>query len=104
MIRVAAIEMCSTTDIAENLATARHYIAQAAQAGAQLVVLPEMFAIMGMDNPKVELNTIKEPLDHGVIQDFLAQQAQTHRLYLVGGTIPIASESDNKIKAACFSL
>ena len=54
MTKVAAIQMISTPDVATNLATARKLVAQAAQAGAELVLLPEYWAIMGMtDHDKV---------------------------------------------------
>lgn len=50
----AVIQMVSGTDIATNLTRARHWVAEAAAQGAQLVVLPEYFAIMGhSDKDKV---------------------------------------------------
>ncbi|MEO8407130.1 MAG: carbon-nitrogen hydrolase family protein, partial [Oxalobacteraceae bacterium] len=39
-IRVAAVQMISTPHPAENIAVARRLVAQAAQQGAQLVLLP----------------------------------------------------------------
>src|SRR5688572_20269933 len=46
-LRVAAVQMCSTDDLAANLATCRALTAQAATEGAQLVVLPECFSFLG---------------------------------------------------------
>ena len=45
--RLAAIQMISGPDVADNLRTAAHWIAEAAAQGAQLVVLPEYFPIIG---------------------------------------------------------
>ena len=46
MTRVAAIQMASGPMVASNLAEAERLIKAAVQAGAQLLVLPENFAIM----------------------------------------------------------
>ena len=46
--KIAAVQMVSTPVLEENLAAARRLIAQAAQQGAQLVLLPVYWPIMGM--------------------------------------------------------
>lgn len=93
---VAAIQMCSSGDVNENLQTAARLISIAANHGAELVVLPEMFAVME-DKAKV---AVKEPMGKGKIQDFLAREAKENRVWLVGGTIPIASPHSSKFSAA----
>lgn len=45
---------------------------------------------------------IKEKYGLGKIQSFLSQQASRLNLWIVGGTIPIASERADKIRAACL--
>lgn len=101
MLLMAAIQMISESDLAANLARAADLIAESADRGAQLVVLPENFALMGRDE-KDKL-AIQEPLGRGVIQDFLAAQAVRHRLWLVGGTIPLALPNDpRRVAAACL--
>ena len=47
MNRVAAIQMASSPNVNANLLEAGRLITKAVEAGAQLVVLPENFAIMG---------------------------------------------------------
>ena len=47
--KVAAIQMASGPNVMGNLSEARRLVAKAAEQGARLVVLPEFFAIMGMD-------------------------------------------------------
>ena len=44
--RVAAVQMASGPSVATNLMEAGRLIARAAGAGAELVVLPENFALM----------------------------------------------------------
>ncbi|KQV49951.1 carbon-nitrogen hydrolase family protein [Massilia sp. Root335] len=86
---VAAVQMVSTPDVDENIATARRLIAAAAARGAQLVTLPEYWPIMGMaDTDKV---AHAEQPGHGPIQDFLAAQAREHGIWLIGGTLPLVS-------------
>lgn len=96
--RIAAIQMCSSHIIDENLASAARLIAQAAQNKAQLVVLPEMFAIMG--RKPTDKVAAREAYGSGKIQDFLSQQAKMHQTWIVGGTIPIACDDDQKVRAA----
>lgn len=96
--KIAAIQMCSSHIVEENLAMAAHLIKEAATNQAQLIVLPEMFAIMGKKpTDKVEA---KEDYGSGKIQDFLSNQAKMHQVWIVGGTIPVACENKNKVRAA----
>jgi len=99
MSKIAAIQMCSSADLDENLKRAHHLLAKAKHQGAEMVVFPEMFALIDTDIAKVK---IKEPLGSGKIQDFLAGQAKHHKLWIVGGTIPLSTTSENKIRAACL--
>jgi nitrilase len=95
--------MTSTQDIAENLAMAATLIEEAVAAEARLVILPEMFAIMGMD--QAEKAKHHETPGHGPIQDFLHEQAVRHDIWLVGGTLPLATEHHTeKVRAACLVL
>ncbi|MCE3232805.1 MAG: 2-oxoglutaramate amidase [Rickettsiaceae bacterium] len=96
-MKVAAIQMCSSHNIDENLAIAGDMIREAA-ATAKLIVLPEMFAIMGI-KPSDKV-VAREEIGRGKIQDFLAKTARKNNVWLVGGTIPISCESSEKIKAA----
>jgi nitrilase len=97
-LRVAAVQLVSSPRVDDNLATAARLIAEAAAQGAQLIALPEYFCLMGMaDTDKVK---VREPLGRGRIQEFLAAQASTHRVWLVGGTLPLeASEADRVLNS-----
>ncbi|WP_255987940.1 carbon-nitrogen hydrolase family protein [Chitinolyticbacter albus] len=98
----AAIQMISTPEVATNLATAAGLIAQAAERGAQLVVLPEYFAIMGArDTDKL---AVQEAYGGGPLQDFLAGAAKRHGIWLVGGTIPLASDDPARVRNSCLAF
>ena len=92
-VRVAAVQMVSTPDVATNLAAAATLIAEAASTGARLIALPEYFCLMGMkDTDKV---AVREVDGNGPIQTFLAEIARKHGIWLVGGTLPmVAPEAD----------
>jgi predicted amidohydrolase len=94
-VRVAAIQMVSTTQVATNLRDAATLVGQAAQAGARLVVLPEYFCLMGRrERDKVAL---REQDGSGPVQDFLSQLAARHRIWLAGGTVPLASSDPDRV-------
>lgn len=90
--RVAAIQMVSNDEVAVNLAAAGRLVAAAADAGAALAVLPENFAYLG--RREGDKTAIAEDDGNGRIQDFLAETAARHRLWLVGGTIPLCVPGD----------
>ena len=100
MSKVAAIQMASGPNIQANLNEAASLIDNAVAQGAGLVVLPENFALMAMTEP--ERVDVAEESGKGVMQDFLSAQAQKHGIWLVGGTVPIKSNVDNKARAACL--
>ena len=95
MHTVAAVQMISSPSVADNLATARRLVAQAAAAGAQLVVLPEYWAIMGQQETD-KLAHAEQP-GSGPIQDGMAQMARQHGIWLIGGTLPLISGEEGKV-------
>ncbi|MFI3136180.1 MAG: carbon-nitrogen hydrolase family protein [Methylococcaceae bacterium] len=100
MSHCAAIQMASSPNVNFNLLEADKLIAEAVRAGAKLVALPENFALMG------ELATDK--LKHkevdgaGPIQNFLAETAKKHGVWIVAGTVPLVANAADKIRAACL--
>ena len=99
-VRVAAVQMVSTPRVEENLKTAASLVAQAVAQGAQLVALPEYFPIMGMSDP--DKFNVREADGQGVIQDFLADTARRHRIWLVGGSISLVSNEAGKVLNSCL--
>ena len=98
--RIAAVQMVSAPELAPNLEAARRLLAAAAAAGARLAALPENFYCIGRtERDKVAL---REPDGRGPIQDFLSAMAREFRLWIVGGTAPIATATPEKIRSACL--
>lgn len=94
-MKVAAIQMVSSTQVAVNLDAARQLLAEAATQGVELAVLPEYFCLMGRrDTDKLQL---AESAGRGVLQDFLSQCAQDFKLWIVGGTLPLASDWSDRV-------
>lgn len=98
--KVAAIQMASGPNVEGNLNEARRLIANAVEQGAKLVVLPEFFAIMGMnEQDKIK---VREQAGQGPIQTFLSETARKHKIWLVGGSIPLAANVPNKVRNSCL--
>lgn len=98
--KVAAIQMASGPNVAGNLSEARRLIARAAEQGAKLVVLPEFFAIMGMtEQDKV---VVREQEGAGPIQSFLSDAARQYKVWLIGGSIPLAASVPDKVLNSCL--
>ena len=94
-LKLASIQMVSTAVVSENMATASRLVTAAAYDGAQLVVLPEYFCLMGLkDTDKVK---VREVLGSGPIQDQLAMLAKQNGIYLVAGSIPLEASNPNKV-------
>jgi nitrilase len=100
MSKCAAIQMASSPNVSANLLEAEKLIAEAAKAGAELIALPENFAIMGRD--EFDKNKQKEVDGQGPIQDFLSVAAKKYEVWLVGGTIPLVADDDKKVRASCL--
>ena len=97
----ACVQMVSGTNVTENLKSAEQGIAKAANQGANLVVLPEYFCIMGQeDTDKVAIAEdyrASSPDASTPIQLFLQQQAMQHGVYLIGGTLPLKTSDADKV-------
>jgi len=90
---VAALQMVSGNDIDHNLSRAQTLIEQAKRDGADLVVLPETFALFSA-RQQLSLG-IDEAFGQSRVCKFLAEQASKNNLWIVGGTIPFAPTNDS---------
>ena len=97
-MRVAAVQMVSGGDVEANLAAAAPLVAEAARQGAQLVLLPEYFGILGAR--ATDKLAAQEADGDGPQQAFLARLARKHAITLVGGCVPIASGDPAHVRSA----
>jgi len=86
-LRVAAVQMTSTEDVAANLDAVGRLVRRAAEAGARLIGLPENFAYLGSDGD--HRLALAESLDApGPILSAMAELARSTRAHLLLGGFP----------------
>jgi predicted amidohydrolase len=98
MNSIAAIQMTSGPDVTANLEQMRPLLDDAAHRGAQLAVLPENCAFLGLRD--ADKRGIAEEQGSGPIQDFFAATARRLRLWIVAGTVPLRAGDDGRVAAA----
>jgi deaminated glutathione amidase len=88
-MKVAAIQMVAGDNLIANLSKASELLKLAAKQGAELAALPEYFCMIGAkDTDKL---AIAEIAGQGVIQEFFSKSAQELNMWIVGGTMPMAT-------------
>jgi deaminated glutathione amidase len=92
-LTVAAIQMSSTPNKDENLATAEQLIHAAVSAGADLVALPELWTCHGLESA---YRANAEPIP-GKTTRFLGDLARERGIYLLGGSILEVHPSSPKL-------
>ena len=101
----SAIQMVSGSDIAVNLNDAVQLVKASVDAGAELVVLPEMFLMFGADNA-VRRESFPISAQQEIV-DTIAQWAIDYGCWIVAGTLPLTTRVDGshiegeRSKAAC---
>jgi len=91
-MHVAVVQLNTQDDLTQSLESVRHWIAQAAAEGAQLVTLPENFAFMGEEARKRELAERLDGAFPGPILSTLAESAAKHGVWVLGGGMPEKSD------------
>ena len=91
-MQVAVIQLNTQDDLTRNLERVRHWVAQAAGAGAKFVALPENFAFMGEEAQKRELAERVDGAFPGPILGALIELAKEHGVWIVGGGMPERSD------------
>ena len=95
LIKIAAVQMVSTPVLEQNFATARRLIQEAAGRGAQLVLLPEYWPVMGMH--ETDKIGCAEHAGAGPIQACMADMARDCGVWLIGGTLPMVAPEADKV-------
>jgi len=99
MAKIAAIQMASGPYVSANLSEAARLIKNAAKEKAELVVLPENFAHMGISDEDI-LSIAEDENSPGEIQSFLSRTAKELKIWLLGGTVPIKCVLEDKVISA----
>ncbi|EIC22754.1 putative amidohydrolase [Thiorhodovibrio frisius] len=97
-MRAAAIQMAAGPSVDSNLIEVERLIKEAAEMGANLVVLPENFAFMGKKDQ--DQLSIAESPGNGRLQTFLSSTADRLGIWLVGGTIPLQASVPDRVRSA----
>jgi predicted amidohydrolase len=84
VMRVAAVQSTAVRDRRQNLDQAASLVEEAAQAGAELVVLPEYFSVAGRPD---DLRSDAESLT-GPTVTWASEQARRWGIHLVAGSFP----------------
>jgi predicted amidohydrolase len=93
-LRVAAIQLNSGTEKADNIEKAERLVARAASTGADLVLLPEKWNAIGSADT---LRRAAEPLEGGETVEAMRDWARTHGITIVGGSITEEREGREKL-------
>ena len=99
VVRVAAIQMNSGADLGRNLELAGELLSDAASDGCALAVLPENFALMP-ERGRDKSRHAEQP-GEGPIQDFLAEWAARHGMWVIAGSMPLESPEPERVYGAC---
>jgi predicted amidohydrolase len=88
-IRAACVQFSARADKSENVALMAPLVAEAAERGADIVLLPEKWNAW-MDGPR--LRPLAERIDSGETVDAMAGWARELGINLIGGSIAIAAD------------
>jgi deaminated glutathione amidase len=98
-MKIAALQMVSTSDVGRNLDVAASLIDEAVRSGAKLVALPEYFCLLGRrDTDKL---AVAEADGDGPIQRMLADAARRAQVWVVGGTLPMRTANPERVRNSC---
>jgi predicted amidohydrolase len=92
-LRVAAVQMNSRNDKAQNIETALRLIDRAAGEGARLIALPEVWSFLGDDAGS---RAAAEPIPGPTIE-LLAERARRHDVYIHAGSIQESRPGDPRM-------
>jgi len=92
-MRVSVVQMNSQADVAKNLERVSDLVTRAADAGAELVALPENFAFMG-ESDEAKREIAEDLAGSGPIVTTLSKLARDRALFVLAGGMPEKSADD----------
>ena len=95
--RVAVVQMSSSATVVDNLVRLKQLFEQI-DAQVDLVVLPENFAQMPVEQKKATEPLLAETPGWGLVQDTVAELAREYGVWIVAGTIPLISSNEQEIE------
>ncbi len=87
--KAAVVQMVSSGDVHANLRSAADLISQARDQGAELILLPENFAVL--DGGPLSQVAEREGDTQALLQGFLREQARSARAWLIAGSLPLST-------------
>ena len=98
-IRIACVQLTSGRDKGANLEKNERLVAQAASTGADIVVLPEKWNVIG---PPDVLHDTAETIADGESVHAMRNWARAHSVTLIGGSITERREGREKLSNTCL--
>ena len=98
--KLAAIQITTGPNIEKNLAAIAKQIQVAAQQGANIVALPEVFACY--DSQQYLVLGEQEMTASGRLRSQMSAWAKNNGVYLIGGTIPVLEPEASKVYPRCY--
>ena len=98
--KLAAVQITTGPNIDDNLRVIEQQIIKAANAGANIIALPEVFACY--DSQQYRAMGAKEIIAEGRLRTQMASWAKNYTVYLIGGTVPVLEPTTRKVYPRCY--
>lgn len=105
--RVALVQLCATADVDANVTTAERLARDAADGGADVILLPEAYAFIGAHQAKLEIvEPIIEPSERPapILDRFRALAADTGTEIVLGGHHELAATHPDMCYNTCVHV
>lgn len=99
MPKIAALQMISSPSIEGNLKQVEVFFNEAKRQEVDLLVLPENFAFMGLQER--DKLAIAEKYQQGTIQDKISALAKRYGLWVIAGTLPMKGAQE-RVRSSCL--
>jgi len=99
---VACVQINSSNNMASNLNRANELVSQAAEQGAQLILLPENVALMAGHSRELHMQAVEMERHKAIVA--LSKLAKTHNIWLVVGSIAVPAAHSGKMYNRCVVI